>query len=369
MTKLWQKKNKNIDNNSGTSKTTTSRKIKKKKKNNNNNPQQLQQQLEQQQLNNNNNNKGGIPKPNAILSLEKTLIILKKHCQIRNNIFDCLEKRQKLKPWIMVLLLHRYDRGIRNINELNTDSIYYNTNIDNNNNANDKTSFDGSESIVDIDIDIDIDTATATATKSNSIDLRYALTPSEKDIEDYNANKEETNTNDSNSSNSTSIINEIIIQQKLMYLATEARRIIIDRDIPFNRITNLNELQSRRLSKTQPDVFLSLFSRCFCLTENNPIIITKKNNQSINNGSDGEGDGTATKNNNNSNIVKDFSNRRYNPPSLKASSLSKKKKELLKIEKDKILNTNKMKNMKMQMQLKRISPEIQKKLRAMNNNR
>ena len=65
--------------------------------------------------------------------------------------------------------------------------------------------------------------------------------------------------------------------------------------------------------------------------------------------------------------MKDFSNRRYNPPSLKASSLSKKKKELLKLEKEKKLTVDKQKNSKMQKGLgARISPEVQKKLRAMN---
>ncbi|OEU11224.1 hypothetical protein FRACYDRAFT_246337 [Fragilariopsis cylindrus CCMP1102] len=380
MTKSWQKTNKNIGLNSSTTQTsTTSRKIKKKKLNNKNSnsaAQQTQAQAQAQQQQLIEYSKGGIPKPNTILSLEKTLTILTKHCTIRNNIYSSLEKRQTLKPWIMVLLIHRYDRGLRDIVELSTDSIYYNTN---DNSIIDKTFYGNDETIIDIDIDNNVTapaTATATATKSNSsstrsIDLRYALTPSKKEIEDYNNNNKDGKQVDETS------IKDILIQQKLVCFATEARRIIIDRDIPFNKITNLTELQSRRLSKQEPGTYLSLFSRCFCMTENNPQAIQQqqKSIQKVvgqKNNVDGNNDHhTITNTNQNQNnddvIVKDFSSRRYTPPSLKASSLSKKKKELLKLEKEKKLMVHNKKNSKMQKGLgARISPEVQKKLRAMN---
>ncbi|OEU06407.1 hypothetical protein FRACYDRAFT_254749 [Fragilariopsis cylindrus CCMP1102] len=344
MTKSWQKTNKNIGIISSTTQTsTTSRKIKKKKINNKNNtPQQAQAQAQIEY------SKGGIPKPNTILSLEKALTILTKHCTIRNNIYASLEKRQTLKPWIMVLLIHRYDRGIRDIVELSTDSIYYNTNI-----IDDNTFYGNDETIID-DIDNNVTapaTATATATKSNSsstrsIDLRFALTPSKQEIEDYKNN----NKDDGGMQEDDEIsIKDILIQQKLVCFATEARRIIIDRDIPFNKITNLTELQSRRLSKQEPGTYLSLFSRCFCITESNPQAIIQQQNKSIQkvvqkSNVDGNNDhhtNVATENNNDV-IVKDFSSRRYTPPSLKASSLSKKKKELLKLEKKKKkMSTNK----------------------------
>jgi hypothetical protein len=362
MTKSWQKTNKNIGINSSTTQTSTSRKIKKKKINKNDSAQQAQAQAQIEY------SKGGIPKPNTILSYEKTLTILKKHCTIRNNIYSSLEKRQTLKPWIMVLLIHRYDRGIRDIVELSTDSIYYNTN---DNSIIDKTFYGNDETIIDIDNNV---TAPATATKSNSsstrsIDLRYALTPSKKEIEDYN-NK---NKDDGGKQEDDEIsIKDILIQQKLVCFATEARRIIIDRDIPFNKITNLTELQSRRLSKQEPGTYLSLFSRCFCITENNPQAIQQQNKsiqkvvqKSNVDGNNDQHTNVATENSNDV-IVKDFSNRRYTPPSLKASSLSKKKKELLKIEKEKKMTIDKQKNSKMQKGSARISPEVQKKLRAMN---
>ncbi len=234
---------------------------------------------------------------------------------------ECMEvrsiesnKRQRLKPWIMALLVHRYDRGIRDIDELNTDSVYYNggrhPNISN------KT------------------------TSSSSIDLRNVLTPDSMEIDEFTIA-----TQNSSSSNSQQklphdkeSIRELLRQDKLALLATEARRILIDRDIPFRDLAALqNEAGVRKLSKQDPSVFLSLFSRAFCVSE-------KKGSH--------KRQGTP-----------DFSHRRFQPPSLKTSTHKKKKlkekrdRELLAAEKNAKSDGNRFhKN----------SPKaLQQKLRAM----
>ena len=203
------------------------------------------------------------------MSLQDCSDYLIKECTEVRNIE--INKRQRLKPWIMALLVHRYDRGIRDIDELNTDSVYYNggRNINTNN--------------------------------LSSIDLRNVLTPTAIEIDEFIIATRNASSSDSKRKlpQDKESIRELLRQEKLALLATEARRILIDRDIPFRDLAALkNEAGVRKLSKQDPSVFLSLFSRAFCVSE-------KKGNQ--------KRQGTP-----------DFSHRRFQPPSLKTSTHKKK---------------------------------------------
>lgn len=185
-----------------------------------------------------------------------------------------INKRQRLKPWIMALLVHRYDRGIRDLDELNTDSVYYSGGRSYNNSN--------------------------PATNPPSIDLRNVLTPESTEIDEFVIATQDSSNNNRNFPKDKESIRELLRQEKLVLLATEARRILIDRDIPFRDLAELkNEAAVRKLSKQDPSVFLSLFSRAFCVSEKKG----KKKRQ-----------GTP-----------DFSHRRFQPPSLKASTHRKKK--------------------------------------------
>jgi len=195
-----------------------------------------------------------------------------------------LNKRQGLKPWIMALLIHRHDRGIRNIDELNTDSIYY----------------DGGRNS-----DIESNAIIATA-----IDLRQVLTPQPNKIDSYIARHSE---NKAGNETSREKIREILRHEKLALLAKEARRVLIDREIPFQELTALkNEAQVRQMSKQHPSVFLSLFSRAFCRSERNKSAKPKRQIK--------EGASTATTREHD-----DFLHRRFHPPSLKTASYKKAK--------------------------------------------
>ncbi len=206
------------------------------------------------------------------MTLEECSDYLVKECSEMRYIK--LNKRQRLKPWIMALLVHRYDRGIRDIDELNTDSVYYNG---------------GSK--------------TTNTVVGPSIDLRSVLTPSEVEINGYIVAKQ--NQMDSNGKKNVlgdrEQIREILRQEKLALLATEARRILIDREIPFQDLADLkNEGAVRKLSKQDPSIFLSLFSRAFCVSEKRKHRRSKKGERP------------------------NFSHRRNHPPSLKSTAYKNK---------------------------------------------
>ena len=233
-----------------------------------------------------------------------------------------LNKRQRLKPWIMALLVHRYDRGIREIDELNTDSVYYNGGRSSNQN----------------------NTTTNVTHVSYPIDLRKVLTPEPIEIDGYIAARQSQNDSSENSKSASrktpqdrNKIREILRHEKLALLATEARRVLIDREIPFSDLAALsNEAGVRKLSKQDPSVFLSLFSRAFCVS----------------------GKGAKQKQSTHS----DFSHRRFHPPSLKAASHKKKK---LKEKKDRQRLAAEKNNSKTE-SFHRNSPRaLQQKLRAM----
>lgn len=203
------------------------------------------------------------------MTLEECSNYLVKECSEIRHIE--LNKRQRLKPWIMALLVHRYDRGIRDIDELNTDSVYYNGGGSSN----------------------------STAAFQNSIDLRNILTPDAMEITKYIA---ATTQKDDKRNDDTEQIREILRDEKLALLATEARRILLDREIPFSEMADLNnEQRVRKLSKQNPSVFLSLFSRAFCVFEKRQQKKRKQNDRP------------------------NFSHRRFHPPSLKSASYKHKK--------------------------------------------
>jgi len=202
------------------------------------------------------------------MTLEECSSYLVKECSEMRHIE--LNKRQRLKPWIMALLVHRYDRGIRDIDELNTDSVYYNGG------------------------------GSSNAAFQNSIDLRNVLTPDAIEIGRYIAatQKEE----EDKRSDDEEQIREILRHEKLALLATEARRILLDREIPFQDMADLsNEARVRKMSKQDPSVFLSLFSRAFCVFERRQQKKRKQNDRP------------------------NFSHRRFHPPSLKSASYKHKK--------------------------------------------
>ena len=82
----------------------------------------------------------------------------------------------------MAILLCRYDRGIRDLDELNQDSSYYwDSSVDNDTNA----------------------AITMGATSEGYIDLRQDLTPSSREVDVFirSINKRSSNRNDADSSN------------------------------------------------------------------------------------------------------------------------------------------------------------------------
>jgi len=205
------------------------------------------------------------------MTLEECSDYLTKECCEMRHIE--LNKRQRLKPWIMALLVHRYDRGIRDIDELNTDSVYYNG---------------GSKTT---------DTVAGT-----SIDLRNVLTPSEIEIDVFIAGRQNQTDTNKNVLGDREQIREILRHEKLALLATEARRVLIDREIPFQDMVDMNhEGAVRKLSKQDPSIFLSLFSRAFCVSEKRKQKRSKKGERP------------------------NFSHRRYHPPSLKSTAYKNKK--------------------------------------------
>ena len=93
-----------------------------------------------------------------------------------------LSEWQRSEPWIMAILLCRYDRGIRDLDELNQDSSYYwDSSVDNDTNA----------------------AITMGATSEGYIDLRQDLTPSSREVDVFirSINKRSSNRNDADSSN------------------------------------------------------------------------------------------------------------------------------------------------------------------------
>eukprot|EP00533_Pseudo-nitzschia_delicatissima_P014755 CAMPEP_0197278010 /NCGR_PEP_ID=MMETSP1432-20130617/17946_1 /TAXON_ID=44447 /ORGANISM="Pseudo-nitzschia delicatissima, Strain UNC1205" /LENGTH=251 /DNA_ID=CAMNT_0042744313 /DNA_START=268 /DNA_END=1023 /DNA_ORIENTATION=- len=200
------------------------------------------------------------------MTLEECADYLFKECSEMRHIE--LNKRQRLKPWIMALLVHRYDRGIRDIDELNTDSVYYNGG------------------------------GSSNAEFQNSIDVRNILTPDAIEINKYILATQK----DDKRSDDKEQIREILRHEKLALLATEARRILLDREIPFQDLAGLNnETRVRQISKQDPSVFLSLFSRAFCVFERRQQKKRKQNDRP------------------------NFSHRRFHPPSLKSASYKHKK--------------------------------------------
>eukprot|EP00571_Detonula_confervacea_P017116 CAMPEP_0172312388 /NCGR_PEP_ID=MMETSP1058-20130122/17329_1 /TAXON_ID=83371 /ORGANISM="Detonula confervacea, Strain CCMP 353" /LENGTH=641 /DNA_ID=CAMNT_0013025823 /DNA_START=228 /DNA_END=2153 /DNA_ORIENTATION=+ len=189
---------------------------------------------------------------------------LKNSCSTRNITPN---KFQRGKHWIMAILIHRYDRGIRDIDELNRDCIYY---WDNNEKKN--TSAD----------------ITMEATPEGYIDLSEKLTPlpNEVDVFIRSMNRQGSNRNadsDSNDENSNpekdpifdftikgqEQAREALRNRKMALLAMEARQILLDRDIPLLKFAPGlgTEADVHALSKDEPAVFLSLFSRAFALYE------------------------------------------------------------------------------------------------------
>jgi hypothetical protein len=251
-----------------------------------------------------------------------------------------LNKRQRLKPWIMALLIHRYDRGIRDTDELNRDTVYYDGGRSTPNEAND-----------------------VTTTATNTIDLRYVLTPPPDEIDNYIASHQRSKNDASDNSNkeeelSREKISEILRHEKLALLAKEARRVLIDREIPFQeKAAFKNEAGVRRMSKQDPSVFLSLFSRAFCVSERAKKPSGKQRKRRTKGGETGtispSVDVAAQPR-------KSFTHRRFHPPSLKTSSHKKKKLKEREAKNKQAANKKKTMNGR-----KNIPLELQKKLRVM----
>ena len=297
------------------------------------------------------------------ISLEDCSQILVRACSGVREI--PLNKRQRLKPWIMAVLLHRYDRGIRDIDQLNNDSVYY---WDNNGRSNTNNSDD---------------------TNNNTIDLRQVLTPHQSQVDDFiNRNmkinmhsKTSTATidDDKNGDNindgddgmydftpkGQKRAEDFLRNEKMALLATEARRIVSDRKIPLlELVPSLSysngssstfksygsssslasstyahappsllktEAAARKLSKQDPALFLSLFSRAVAIAEKKKFqrfdaaALAKQkqtsNDDDSNDDDNSNGGTTATTDA----LVEDFSYRRYQPPSLKKAVYHKRK--------------------------------------------
>jgi hypothetical protein len=246
-----------------------------------------------------------------------------------------LNKRQRLKPWIMALLIHRYDRGIRDTDELNTDSVYY----------------DGGRSTSNEKSNATIAT--------NNIDLRMVLTPPPNEIDGYIAAHHRSKNNTGNNNNneaSREKISEILRHEKLALLAKEARRVLIDREIPFQEMAEFkNEAGVRRMSKQDPSVFLSLFSRAFCISERNKSAKRKRRTKGGETGTGAPSVATQAQDG--------FTHRRFHPPSLKTASHKKKK---LKEKRDReARNKQAANNNKTRNDHRNAPAELQHKLRVM----
>lgn len=255
-----------------------------------------------------------------------------------------LNKRQRLKPWIMALLIHRYDRGIRDTDELNRDSVYYDGGRSTPNEANNAT----------------------TAIATNNIDLRNVLTPPPGEINNYIATHHRSKNDTGNSNKEEELsrekISEILRHEKLALLAKEARRVLIDREIPFQEMAAFkNEAGVRRMSKQDPSIFLSLFSRAFCISERTKKSSAKQRKRRTKGGETGtESPSVAVA----AQPHKSFTHRRFHPPSLKTSSHKKKK---LKEKRDREAKNKQAANNNKTRNGHRNAPlELQQKLRVMN---
>ncbi|VEU38986.1 unnamed protein product [Pseudo-nitzschia multistriata] len=187
-----------------------------------------------------------------------------------------LNKRQRSKPWIMALLMHRYDRGIRCPNELNTDSVYYG--------------------------DQQTTQSTSTGEAIIAIDLREALTPSPSEVRGYLSLPKRAKADGTKTPPSPRAAEEALRTEKLALLATEARRIVVDRRIPLGEMASLGtEANARRLSKQDPASFLAIFSRAVAAVEVGRTAAETR--------------------------PADFSHRRFRPPSLRKSVYRARKRE------------------------------------------
>uniref|UniRef100_A0A6U6HEG8 Uncharacterized protein n=1 Tax=Odontella aurita TaxID=265563 RepID=A0A6U6HEG8_9STRA len=147
--------------------------------------------------------------PRIDISNEETLSILQTHCRNR-DIF--LNKRQKRKHWIMSLLIHRYDTGIRDLDELNAGG------------------------------------------------LRHILTPPQHVVHDYiHANVPDT-VDHRFSRKRQKIVIEQLRLQRMAEFAQEAWQVLTERQIP-----TLPSMET--LSKTNPPVFLGMFARSLAQAE------------------------------------------------------------------------------------------------------
>jgi len=197
------------------------------------------------------------------LSAEECSQILINACSTTRKIQ--LNEWQHGQPWVMAILMHRYDRGIRDLDELNRDSSYYYNNNSEKNNTKAAISM--------------------RATPEGYIDLRQALTPlpNEVDVFIRSMNKRSLTRNDtdsdSNDENDNPVFDftikgqnrarEALQNEKMALLAIEARRILLDPEIPLLKFAPElgSETEAHMLSEHDPTVFLSRFSRAFALYE------------------------------------------------------------------------------------------------------
>eukprot|EP00536_Pseudo-nitzschia_multiseries_P004542 jgi/Psemu1/10184/gm1.10184_g len=269
--------------------------------------------------NNNNNNNNGMSK-------EECSRILERACsEIRGIV---LTKRQRSKPWIMALLLHRYDRGIRDPHELHTDSVYWKRNNTNNHDSGDSRSSNHTHTRTHAAAAAAAVVAHSKWVAPDGIDLREVMTPHPQHVRGFlDENNPSSSSSSSESENKSSYeteVVELLRREKLALLATEGRRIVVDRKLKLpntsntkNIINNNNnnkpngktlrtptttttERDARKLSKKDPALFLSLVAMALANAERN-------------------------KNKNKNDTPEDFSHRRHHPPSLKTAVYHKAK--------------------------------------------
>jgi len=335
------------------------------------------------------------------ISLEDCSRILVRACSGVRGI--PLNKRQRLKPWIMAVLLHRYDRGIRDIDQLNTDSVYYR---DKGHNGGSNSSDDGAALA-----EHEHEHAVAPP-RGSAIDLRHVLTPRRHQVDDFihrhrhsnsttssntafdDDDDDDINDNDNDNDNDSNDgrytydftpggqkrAENFLLHEKQALLATEARRIVSDRNIPLLELVPSSssssssshangsasgsnakprglysysysssartrarahappsllktEAAARKLSKQDPGLFLSLFSRAVAIAEKKKFqrfdaaaaaALAKQQDANSDNGDD-NGDDTGGTAATIDALVEDFSHRRYQPPSLKKAVYQKRK--------------------------------------------